>query len=264
MLRGERIDKLFGGQTAVIASPDPKHPPSKRLIDILLGYVVSGGKVTLVDGVSGFEGREGWWKEEGCRDPADYAIQSLGIEFDPASRRILDEEGLADDANTFCIGAPVYLDGDSDTVVETKFVVPGGGYLWVYPRSSKPDDGVTIERGRLGEAPFAAFTPSEDEILAASYDSRPARNHLGIPTGRSLVGEGYVAYRLPERATIECALALSGEWKVAWNKELPHTSHTLVKKAFQDWYLHELLTADVSRLAHPVVYGATWGRGFST
>jgi hypothetical protein len=258
-LGGDRIDRLFRGQTAILAAPDPRNPPSKRMMDVLLGYVVSGGKVTLIDGVAGFEEVEGWWKEEGFQDPADYALSSFGIELVPNSRQRLDEEGLDGEVNTFCIGMGVYLEGNSDTPIETTTVVPGGGYLIVYPRSAKPGEGVTLERGSIGGASFVPFTPSEDEILEASYGSRVEGNELGIPIGRSIEGEGFVAYRLPGTATVECALELSGKWKVAWSQAAPRTTHTLIKKAFQEWYLRELLTAEVSRLAHPIVYGATWG-----
>jgi hypothetical protein len=144
-IAGEQTDRLFGAGTALVVSPDPDIPPTKRMMDILLGYAISGGNVTLVDGVSGFKEREGWWKAEGFRDPADYALQSIGVEHVPASRKVLDEEGLDEGVNTFCLGTKVSLEGRSETPAPARTTVPGNGFILI--SAQRDADEVFVQQG---------------------------------------------------------------------------------------------------------------------
>jgi hypothetical protein len=256
---GDRVRDLFGKGKILLASPDPENPPEKESFDLLLGYVIAGGNLTLVDGVHGFEGTKGWWTEAGCRDPADYAIRVLGVPVDSASRAILDAETLARDMNTFCADSRLLKEGASKDFERHRFEAPSGGYLLLYPKISDSTSQVRLRTGRIGKEEFLPFTAAEDEVLAASHAPRVSFDSEGIPAGRLLQGESFAAYRLPgDATTVSCELELMGSWCVAWSENLPKTDHVLVKKAYQAWFMKELLEVPVSRLAHPVVYGATW------
>ena len=256
---GDRVRDLFGKGRILLASPDPKNPPGKESFDLLLGYVIAGGNLTLVDGVHGFEGKKGWWTEAGCTDPADYAIRLLGVPIDSASREILDEESLAHDVNTFCADSRLLKEGASEDFEKQRFEAPAGGYLLVYPKTSDSANQVRLRTGRIGKEEFLPFTVAEEKILSASYAPRVSFDAEGIPSGRLLEGESFAAYRLPNDASpVSCQLELSGSWCISWREDLPEMDHILVKKAYQSWFMKELIRVPISRLAHPVVYGATW------
>lgn len=254
-----QIHEVLAQGKMIVAAPDPGNPPDQASFDSLLGYVIGGGHLTLVDGVNGFSGREGWWKEAGAADPAEYAIKTLGVRIDPKSRRVLDEEGLAPGANTFALGAIPIGRASAPADGKATFKTPKpGGYLMVYPGSSEDTNGLRIRGCRLGERSFRPFTTEEDKWLAASYGTRPARDRFGETEGCALVGQGFVAYSLPASTTVACELDLSGNWAAAWTADPPRTEVTLRKKAFQNWFAKDLMTVPISRLAHPVVYNATF------
>ncbi len=256
--KGGAMETLSQGRI-VMAAPDSSSPPDKASFDTVLGYVISGGHLTLVDGVEGFRGKEGWWKEAGASDLVDYAIRMLGVPVNPASRRTLDEEGLAPNVNTFLAGLPPITQGTS-TSSQTISVQPpkAGGYILLCPSTKEETAGLRILSGRIGGEVFQPFTTGEDRFLAGGYAPRAMRDEFGQIVGCELLGEAFRAYQIPASATGALEFTLTGAWTVAWSEFLPATQVMLRKKAFQAWYKHELMQVPISRLCHPVVYDGTY------
>ncbi len=252
------VNQLFKQGRLIVAAPDPSLPPDKTSFDTVLGSVISGGHLTLVDGVEGFRGKEGWWKEAGAADLADYAIQMLGVPVDPASRRTLDAEGLAPTVNTFLAKATSLSQGTSPTP-QTVTVLPPkpGGYVLLCP-SSEEGAGVRILSGRIGGESFRPFTIEEDHHLAGGFAPRVAYGEFGETVGCDLQGEAFRAYKIPTAPTGLVEFSLSGGWNVAWSESLPQTHLVLRKKAFQSWFSRELMQVPILRLCHPVVYSGTY------
>ncbi|NUN94712.1 MAG: hypothetical protein HUU16_00935 [Candidatus Omnitrophica bacterium] len=242
----------------ILAAPDPESPPSRESFDALLGYVFAGGKVTLVDGVEGFRGRKGWWTEAGATDPADYAIRLFGIPVDPGSRQTLDEEGLSPEVNTFALGFTPLTSGEAKGIERVSVPLPErGGVLLLHPRREN-GPGMRLHSVRFGKTGFHPLSLEAEPMVAGERGGRMAFSSIGEPMAWELLGESYVAYRVPEGATSGCELEVEGEWAVAWGKAPPVETHTLRKKAFQSWFQKELLTVEIPRVAHPTVYSGTY------
>ncbi len=257
--RGDNIRSVLRSRPIVITAPDPEDPPTKDAFDVLLGYIINGGQVTLVDGYSGFMGKEGWWTEAGATDPADYALRVLGVPVDFESRKVLDSEGLSDDRNTFSLGMdPVEVHTIAEEHGALRFSVNGPGVLLVAAKDESDPAGIVLKSGQIGGSDFEVLTPSEDKILAASHQPELAWTLEGLPSGRRLRGEGFVVYQLPSDASVTCELDVEGDVALFVGKEVPPSEHILLKKVVQAWFHRALLTLPVSRSAHPVVYDGTY------
>ncbi len=259
LFRSGGLEEALGQGRIILTSPDPQSPPDKASFDTVLGYVISGGHLTLVDGVEGFRGKEGWWKEAGTADLADYAIRMMGVPVDSASRRTLDEEGLSPTVNTFLAGATSLTQGASTAPQTVTVHLPKpGGYVLVCPASSEDQTGVRILSGRIGGDRFRPFSAEEESFQAGGYAPRVVSDRYGETIGCELIGEGFRAYRIPATVTGPVEFSLSGSWNLSWSGSLPATHLFLRKKAFQSWFSRELMQVPVSRLCHPVVYSGTY------
>ncbi|MCA9435458.1 MAG: hypothetical protein KC978_06710, partial [Candidatus Omnitrophica bacterium] len=256
---GDGIREVLQSSPIVVTAPDPEDPPTKAAFDILLGYVIDGGNVTLVDGYSGFQDKKGWWTDAGAADPADYALRVLGAPIDYDSRKVLDEEGMAPDRNTFSLGmSPVDSTSASDEKDKTRVTVGGEGFLFICAKNSSDPEGLILRGGKIGEKEFRSLTASEEEILAASHQPELAWSAKGEPVGRRLRGEGFAVYRLPSDSSVTCELDVTGDPAFYVGSSTPETDNLLLKKVVQAWYHRALLTFPVSRSAHPVVYDGTY------
>lgn len=255
--RKDGLRDLMRSGGILVAAPDPSDPPTKEEFDVLLGYIIDGGRVTLVDGFSGFEGKTGWWTDAGAVDPADYALRLLSVPVDYSSRRRLDEEGLSPRRNVYSLGM-TRLDSTRNPEGRSAITTPKGGFLFVCAEDEDDRKGVRLVGGSIGGRLFQALTASEDEILSASSQPETAWDQTGGPAGRLLRGESFVLYQLPENGTTECEFQCEGEAAFYWTAERPMTEHTLLKKVVQSWYHRVLLTLPVPRAAHPVVYSGTY------
>lgn len=251
------VGDLMRSGGILVAAPDPNDPPTKEEFDILLGYIIDGGLVTLVDGFSGFEGKTGWWTEAGAADPADYALRLLGVPVDYGSRQRLDEEGLSSHQNVYALGM-TRLESTRDAEGRVAVAAPKGGFLFVCAADEEDPIGVPFAGGRIGEKTFRALTASEDEILSASSQPETAWDDTGKPAGRLLRGESFLLCQLPETGTTECEFQCEGEAAFYWTADPPLIEHTLLKKVVQSWYHRVLLTLPVPRASHPVVYNGTY------
>ena len=258
VLRSGGLEEALGQGRIILTSPDPQSPPDKSTFDTILGYVISGGHLTLVDGVKGFRGKEGWWKEAGAADLADYAIRMMGVPVDFTSRRTLDEEGLSPTVNTFLAGTTPLTQGTSPTPQTVTVQLPKpGGYVCLCP-SAEDQAGIRILSGRIGGDSFRPFSAEEERFLAGGYAPRVFSDRYGETIGCELIGEGFRAYRIPSTVTGPVEFSLSGSWNLSWSDSLPATHLFLRKKAFQSWYSRELMQVPVSRLCHPVIYSGTY------
>lgn len=243
----------------ILTAVDPDSPPDKASFDTLLGYVISGGHLTLVEGGGDFAGKDGWWKEAGAASPSDYAIRMMGVPVDPDSRQILDEEGIAVTTNTFTKATSSLAQGSS-TAPQTVAVIPPrpGGYLLLFPSTSEDPAGLQILSGRIGGETFRPFTSGEDQVLAGGYAPRVLHDGYGETLGCHLLGEAFRAYRIPTSVTGPVEFTLCGGWTITWSETPPSNDKTLRKKAFQSWYKRELMTVPVLKTCHPVVYSGTY------
>jgi hypothetical protein len=258
VFHGNRIREVVGRGGIPIVAPDPENPPSKEEFLALIGSVIDLGKVTLVDGVTGFRGKEGWWTQEGCQDLAEYAFKVLGVEIHAASSQVLDATGLAEDHHTLFGDIAPLARGESETPVEVAIEVPKKqGFLVVYPSKKNEESGALLSAIDAGGNPLKMGESGEEEILAASDSPRFVQDSWGNVIGRGLHRESFVAYDLGGEVS-HATLTLSGDYTVTWAEQLPPSEVTLVKKAFQEWYLRELLTVPIPRKVHAAVYGATW------
>jgi len=261
-LNGGGHENIIDQGKILMFHPDPDFPPDKETFDALLGYAISGGHVTLVDGYHGFHGKEGWWKEVGVTDLADYALRLLGVPIDHDSREVLDEEGLSPLHNTFALGSDSLASAgitDGGMITTIFKTVEPGGYLIIHSSDSEDPEGAVLLSGRIGDFEFLPLTLAEDSIIAASYGLQTACDVDGRPIGVSLLGEAFTAYKLPEGITSECEITTSGQSQFAWSEIAPETHHTITKKAFpSEWWRKELFNVPISRAAHPVIYGGTY------
>lgn len=257
--RGGLHDVLRQGKI-VITSPDPDAPPSKEEMDSLLGYVIGGGNLTLVDGYSGFQGKSDWWTEAGAADPADYAIRMLmrGVDFD--SRQILDAESLSETQNTYAQGGDRIASSTTVTTATPAFTTAQpGGFLLIHSTDELSPEPLRIHRVRFGGQDVVPYTAGEHDWLAAEFGRRQAVDGLGRIVGCDLLDESFLLYRLPSHATSQIEIEASGNW-VAWRMEnIPSLTQSFVKKAFHPiWFKDNLLRVDLHRAAHPVVYSGTF------
>lgn len=260
LLKEGGLPKILQQGRILMASPDPLQPPTKDEFDTLLGYVIAGGHLTLVDGFSGFEQHDGWWKKEGAADLADYAIRKLNVPVDPASRKVLDGGSQA-------AGCSPYLDGSSELAVAAEpterrtvsITTPqAGGYLLISPAKVSPMSRMSLYGVAIRSSNLIPFHAEENNYLVESNGSQPIQNFMGEIPGAGLTGSAYRIYRLPQDGTSTCSVDVEGSWRISWADQVPEKDWILRKKAFQTWYKSELLEVPVSRLCHPVVYSGTY------
>jgi hypothetical protein len=251
--------EVLGQGKMIVTSPDPNSPPDKTSFDSLLGYVVAGGAVTLVDGVWGFQDKAGWWRDAGAVDLADYALRTLGAGLDPQSRRVLDGGSLAGGLNTALQGAALLGQGSLGAASKVDIQLPQPqGYLILGPSSAGSRRGMRLHSVRFGSSVTLPYTSQEAAWIAGGYGRVPTRDAFGKINGCQLTGEGYTAYRVPEAATAGCVVEVEGDWVAGWSKEPPVQDVILRKKVVMNWYNRELLSVPIPRMAHPVVYSGTY------